>query len=74
MAVFLKQKENSWSSGHSASFLTSLPLQPYGNRNPVDCRNEYDEKGIESTAEQAGHDTYWQINWFGVSIRLLCTL
>jgi hypothetical protein len=57
MAVFLKQKENSWSSGHSAFFLTSLPLQPCGNRNPVNCRNEYDEKGIESTAAKAGHDT-----------------
>ena len=50
MAVFLKQKENGWSSGHSASYLTSLPIQRCGNRNPVKCQNVYDEKGIESTA------------------------
>lgn len=57
IAMFLKQKENSWSSGHSASFLISMPLQLCGNRNPVNCRNEYDDKGTESTAAKAGHDT-----------------
>jgi hypothetical protein len=57
MAAFLKQKENSWSSGHSASFLTSLPLQPCDNRNPVNSQNEYDEKGIESTAAITEHNT-----------------
>ena len=57
MAVFLKKKENSWSKGHRAAFLTSLPLQSCGNRNPVTCQNEYDEKGIERTAKKAGHDT-----------------
>jgi hypothetical protein len=53
MAVFLKQYENNWRSGRSASLLTSLPLQPCGNRNPVICRNEYDEKGIEHIAAKA---------------------
>jgi len=57
MAVFLEQKENSWNSGHSVSFLIGLPLQPCGNRNPVNCRNECDEKGTGSTAAKAGHDT-----------------
>jgi len=57
MAMFLKQYKNNWSSEHSAFLLTSLPLQPCGNTNPVMCRNEYDEKGIESIAAKVVHDT-----------------
>jgi len=37
VAVFLKEYKNNWSSGHSAFLLSSLPLQPCGNTNPVIC-------------------------------------